>query len=163
MLFRVCRSSFTFSTEWQRALSTKTLQIPKTYHHTLFSTSFFCKNNRFNQNHSQKISNLNQVKLFHQKQGDDDANKSVVKAITTSFKNNPYVRIARLDKPIGELIKIKSTIDENEFNNFRITSFILAMWLVNSIKCISRLFAGFVHVESVCSWRCIHERCWMYN
>lgn len=35
-----------------------------------------------------------------------EANKNVISSLSTKFKQNPYVQLARMDRPIGELILI---------------------------------------------------------
>lgn len=93
MIFRLCASRLTLSASWQKVLST---QIPKIHHHTLItsSSSLSCKS----------LNKLNEAKLFHQKQQQPQRseNESVIKAVVKSIRSNPYVRIARLDRPIGK-------------------------------------------------------------
>lgn len=98
MIFRLCTSRLTLAAEWQKVLSFRTLQIPKINHHTLFTSSsssvlINCKKHKFND-----------ARLFHQKQQKNGGvDEGVIKTVVKSIRSNPYVRIARLDRPIGKL------------------------------------------------------------
>jgi hypothetical protein len=130
-------------------LSFKTLEIPKKIHHTLIKTSPFT---------SCSI-NCKSIKPDEVKQNPIENNSLISNAFQT-FRSNPYVRIMRLDRPIGKFVtysvidrvklerlfySLKQThthwINPHPINSFlRIISTILALWMVNSIECITSLF-----------------------
>lgn len=71
---------------WQKVLNHRTLEIPK-IHHTFINSS---SSRSFNINNDRKHNDI-----LHQK------DVSVIKTALNTFKRNPYVRIMRLDRPIG--------------------------------------------------------------
>lgn len=91
------------------------------------------------------------------------ADSNVVKYAITSFKGNPYVRLMRLDRPIGER---KISCVQNIFlktPDFRLLASILALQLVHSTQRSSwlstrSLYDGFIRR------RCNNNaRCWMHD
>lgn len=96
MISRLGTSRFTIPSRWQKVLGYRTLEIPKINHHTLISSSLPAINCKIHQHKSIK---LHDERFFHQKQQRDD---SLIKSAISSIRNNPYFRIMRLDRPIGE-------------------------------------------------------------
>lgn len=94
MIFRLCTPRLIIPNGWQKVLNTRTHQIPKISHHTLISSSCCFKTHQHKKIH--------EVKLFHQKQQTQRDEGSVLKSVISCIRNSPYVRIARLDRPIGE-------------------------------------------------------------
>lgn len=90
MIFRLCTSRLIIPNGWQKVLNARTQQLPKfNFHHT--SSCCFKQNIK-----------INEVKYFHQKQPAHKDEDNLMKAVVASIRNNPYVRIARFDRPIGE-------------------------------------------------------------
>ena len=90
MIFRLCKSRLIVPNGWQKVLNAKTQQLPKiNFHHT---SSCCFKQNKINEN----------VKFFHQKQPAQKNEDNLMRAVVASIRNNPYVRIARFDRPIGK-------------------------------------------------------------
>ena len=92
MLFRLGSLRFIKLNPKDKMLSFKTLEIPKKIHHTLIKTSPFTSC-RINYNKSIKIDEVKQMST--------EKNSLIVNALQ-KFRENPYVRIMRLDRPIGE-------------------------------------------------------------
>lgn len=98
MIFRLCTPRLIVPNGWQKVLNTRAHQITKINHHTLISSSFCFKNQQ---------KKFNEIKLFHQKQPSAQKDeRSLVNVVVSSIKNNPYVRISRFDRPIGEALKL---------------------------------------------------------
>lgn len=93
MLFRLGLLRIAKLNPKDKMLSFRTLQIPKKIHHTLIKTSPFTS---CSINYNKSINN-DEVK-----QKSTVNNNSLIANALQKFRENPYVRIARLDRPIGK-------------------------------------------------------------
>lgn len=107
MLFRLGTLRLIRVNPNHKVLSFKTLEIPKKIHHTLIKTSPFT---------SCSI-NCKSIKLDETKQKPMEKNSLIVNAFQR-FRSNPYVRIMRLDRPIGKLVTY-SVVDRTNLEEFK--------------------------------------------
>lgn len=93
---------------------------------------------------------------------DQHKNNGIMSAIT-AVKGNPYVRLMRMDKPIGEisLQSLNMTADMSSLS--RLVALILALWLVSCAKRSGRMSP---RSQNACNIRCrfnINARSWMHD
>lgn len=96
MLLRL--GSHQFIGRWQKLLNYKTLELPKIYNNFVNSSSSSFTTTCFNYSRITHQQNEKQQLL----QSDVKTRETnVVKSAFEKFRSSPYVRIMRLDRPIG--------------------------------------------------------------
>lgn len=103
MLFRLGSLRIAKLYPKDKMLSFRTLQIPKKIHHTLIKTSPFTSCS-INYNKSIKNDELKQKSPI---------NNNILANVLQKFRENPYVRISRLDRPIGEHLNFFLNLEIN--------------------------------------------------
>jgi hypothetical protein len=90
--------------------------------------------------------------------------KSLIQNAIATFKGNPYVRLMRLDRPIGKFRQNHVNPQQITMTiRCRLVAALLALQLVHRACCITGLPSRPLHNGPFRGGCCDHEGCWMYH